>query len=78
MKQSRTFSNIYTELSFQIIYDALENLETAITFSKMNVLHNSIIDSAEFLHGVKSMNKDLKLGKLPFQPELENIWHSKL
>lgn len=65
-------SQITTE--FQIIYDILEKIEIGITFSKLNVFHNSIIDSNELLTEIKIISKHLATNnKLPFEPELENL-----
>lgn len=66
---------IFSQLtsSFQILYDILERLEVAITFSKLNVFHNSIVDPNEFLHEIATVNKYLTIGKLPFEPIHKNI-----
>lgn len=64
-------SQIITE--FQIIYDILEKLETAITFSKLNTFHNSIIEPKELLIEIQSISKYLINNKLPFEPKMENL-----
>lgn len=60
-------------MSYQIIYNSLEKLEMAITFSKLNILHNSMIDPIELLNEIKKIVKYLDQNKLPFEPTLENI-----
>lgn len=60
--------------SYQIIIEMLDNLVTAITFAKINILHNSIIESNDLLNELKSINQFVhKNQKLPFEPKLENI-----
>lgn len=59
--------------SFQEIYDLLEKLQVAITFSKLNTFHNSILDPNELLDEIQSITDDLVSGKLPFFPSKENI-----
>ena len=59
--------------TFQEISDTLEKIEIAITFSKLNVFHNSMIDPNELLNEVKLINNHLSNNKLPFEPELQNI-----
>lgn len=66
-----TFSQIIT--AFKIIYDVLERIEVAITFSKINVLHNSIIEPNELLLEIKTIEKHIQGNKLPFEPTLDNI-----
>lgn len=66
-----TLNQVLTEI--QIIYNILEKLETAITFSKLNTFHNSIINPNLLLKEIKSINKHLKLNKLPLKPEIDNI-----
>lgn len=64
-------SQIVTE--FQIIYDVLERLEVAITFSKLNTFHNSIIESKDLLTEIESISKYLTGNELPFEPKIENL-----
>lgn len=66
-----TFSQML--VSFQIIYDTLEKLETAITFSKLNIFHNSIVEPRKLLKAIQSISKEIKGNKLPFSTTLENI-----
>lgn len=58
--------------TFQVIYDAFERIEVAITFSKLNIFHNSIIEPKDLLLEISSINKYLEKNKLPFEPVLEN------
>lgn len=64
-------SQIITE--FQSIYDILEKIETAITFSKINTFHNSIINPHDLLNEIKSISIHLNDNKLPFEPKIENL-----
>ncbi|XP_056648012.1 uncharacterized protein LOC130452663 [Diorhabda sublineata] len=59
--------------TYQLIYKILEKIEVAITFSKLNTVHNSIIEPRELLDEIKIVNKQLKFNKLPFEPRVENI-----
>lgn len=59
--------------TFQIIYDILERLEIAITFSKLNTFHNSIIEPTDLLSEILTITENLNGNKLPFEPILENI-----
>ncbi|XP_066261337.1 uncharacterized protein [Euwallacea similis] len=58
---------------YQNIYDILSNIEEAITFAKLNTFHNTIIDPSEFLTELQSMKEQIPLGKLPFEPNIENL-----
>lgn len=64
-------SQIITE--FQEIFSILEKIEIAITFSKLNTLHNSIVESNDLLNEIKSISEHLINNKLPFEPKTENI-----
>lgn len=66
---------IMTEIisSFELISNMLEKLEVAITFSKLNTFHNSIIKPEELLNEIKLISQHLVEGKLPFEPIIENI-----
>lgn len=66
-----TLSQIINE--YQIIYDILEKIETAISFAKINVFHNSIVQSDELFKEINSVSQYLKNSKLPFKPELINL-----
>lgn len=59
--------------AFQNIHDILENIEIAITFSKLNVFHSSIIDPKDLLNEIKQIGPHLIQSKLPFEATLENI-----
>lgn len=59
---------------YQSIVQSLENLENAITYSKLNVLHNSIIKPSDLLNEIKNISQFIHTGhKLPFEPKLENL-----
>lgn len=66
-----TFSQIIT--AFQIIYDILEKTKIAITFSKLYVFHNSIVEQNELLKAIQSITTEITGNKLPFPATLENI-----
>lgn len=63
-----TFFEIITE--FKIFYDLLERIEVAITFSIINVLHNSIIVPNEPVIIFDTFIQD---SKLVFEPTANNI-----
>lgn len=69
------FQTILSQITytFQIIYDTLEKIEIAITFSKLNIFHNSIINPNDLLLEISDINKYLKKNNLPFKPTIENI-----
>jgi hypothetical protein len=60
-------------LMYQSIYDILDKIEIAITFAKINVLHNSIIEPNELLAEIKNLNNHLNTDKLPLEPKPQNI-----
>lgn len=64
-------SQITTE--FQTIYDILEKIEIAITFSKLNILHNSLIEPKSLLNEIQLISTYIVDNKLPFEPKLENL-----
>ncbi|KAJ8965262.1 hypothetical protein NQ317_010919, partial [Molorchus minor] len=57
-----------TITSYQIIYDILEKLQVAITFSKLNTFHSSITEPADLLSEILLIRN-----KLPFEPIIENM-----
>lgn len=59
--------------SLQIIYDLLEKIEVAISFSKSNVFHNSIVEPNDLFSEIILLNKQLKTSRFPFKPTLENL-----
>lgn len=59
--------------AYQVIYEVLENIEVAITFSKLNTFHNSIVEPNELLQEIKLISGKLTKHKLPFEPVLENV-----
>lgn len=58
---------------FQIIYDTLERIETAISFAKLNALHNSIVNPIIFSQEIKDIEEYIEPFALPFENKLENI-----
>ena len=51
--------------SLQTIYDILEKIEIAITFSKLNTFHNSIVDPKELLNSIEAIETQMNGGRLP-------------
>lgn len=67
---------IFTQImqSFQTIYDQLEKIESAISFSKTNTFHNSIVEPNELLTEMSRIAKILvDNSRFPFEPILKNI-----
>ena len=58
---------------FQIINDVLQQIEVAITFSKSNTFHNSIVEPENLLSAIIDVDKVLKKNKFPFDLNLNNI-----
>lgn len=59
--------------SLQIMCDTLENIEVAITFSKLNTFHSSIIEPEELINEIEVISKYLRNSKLPYEPVSENV-----
>ncbi|CAG9772265.1 unnamed protein product [Ceutorhynchus assimilis] len=60
-------------LMYQSIYSILDKLEVAISFSKLNTLHNSIVNPNELLSEIKNVESHLNPDRLPISPVPENI-----
>ena len=60
-------------LIYQSIYNILDKIEVAITFAKINILHNSIIDPNELLNEIQKIKEHLSNDKLPLQNNIQNI-----
>lgn len=71
------FISIQTVISqkiakYQIIIQILDRIETAVSFSKQYILHNSIVE--DLLYETRLIENILRNDyKLPFTPILENI-----
>ncbi|XP_045500052.1 uncharacterized protein LOC123697552 [Colias croceus] len=63
------FYNIFTH-NFQIIYTKLNEIETALSFAKIKLLHQSIIDTDELVYILKEIEIT---NKLVYPVNLENI-----
>lgn len=50
---------------YQSIYDILNKVEIAITFAKLNIMHNSMVDPKAFLKEVQSIENLVTDKKLP-------------
>lgn len=66
------FINTYNLLihNFQVIYTYLDEIETSLSFSRLGVLHQSIIESNKLLQLLENINS---IEKLIFTPSLENL-----
>lgn len=60
-------------MMYQNIYDILEQIQVAISFTKLNNFHSSIVRPSELLNELILVNKELSSEKLPFEPIPENI-----
>lgn len=58
---------------YQTIYSIFDNVEIAISFAKLNTLHNSIVRPIDLFSEIKSIEKYLTDVKLPLEPSLDNI-----
>jgi len=58
---------------YQSIYDILNKVEIAITFAKLNIMHNSMVDPKAFLKEVQSIENLVTDKKLPVSANIENI-----
>lgn len=69
---SNVIINVYSAIlhDFQIICLKLNEIETTIAFSKLNTLHQSIIDSQNLLTMLKNIEKT---DRLVFPASLENL-----
>lgn len=60
-------------ISFQTIYNTLDQIEVAITLSRLNILHNSLLDPNDLLTEIKKINIFLFKAKLPYEPIMQNL-----
>ncbi|XP_050315541.1 uncharacterized protein LOC126750082 [Anthonomus grandis grandis] len=58
----------------QEMYDVLEDLQIAITFSKLNTFHPSIISPKDLFKEIQLISTSLTSGKLPFDPTFKNVF----
>lgn len=58
---------------YQIIYDIFERIEMAITFAKINTLHNSIVNPLELLNEIRETKIQLTSNALPLDVTKENL-----
>ncbi|XP_048519312.1 uncharacterized protein LOC125503288, partial [Dendroctonus ponderosae] len=58
---------------YQTIFDILEATEVAISFAKLNVLHNSIINPSELIKEIEQLKTQLQIESLPIETKIENI-----
>lgn len=58
---------------FQTIYNIFDKVEIAISFAKLNTLHNSIVRPTDLLSEIQSIEKYLTDVKLPLEPTLDKI-----
>lgn len=58
---------------YQTISDILTNVEVAISFAKLNTLHNSIVNPLELLSEINKFKHHLNLDVLPLESNIENL-----
>ena len=58
---------------YQSIYNILDKIEVSITFAKLNILHNAILNPKELLTEINKVNDILTSNKLPLEPKIQNI-----
>lgn len=58
---------------FQNIYDIFEKIEVAISFAKINVLHNSIVNPIELLKEIENYKNKINQDIFPLEIKIENI-----
>ena len=72
-----TLEMVVSQLSgtLRIMYEILERIENAITFSKIGIFHNSIIEPNDLFEELFKANKHLNEGKskFPFEISIQNI-----
>lgn len=59
--------------SYQLIENEIRDIEDSITFSKLNVLHPSIIQATELLNQLHFISQNLKHNTLPVHPTLNSL-----
>lgn len=59
--------------TYQIIYDILDKIEVAITFSKLQTFHNSIIEPSELMNEIYFIDHNIDNIYLPFEPIIQNL-----
>ncbi|XP_072947152.1 uncharacterized protein [Epargyreus clarus] len=65
---------IYNQITvcLQQIYDRLLTLENAVTFSNLDQLHPSVVDSSHLLEELKNIEGEIDL-QIPYKPTIDNI-----
>lgn len=68
-------SDIFNQLIAvtQSLINALNEIESAVTFARLNILYPGIIEPYDFLSELKNINSIIKHEKLPYEPKPENI-----
>lgn len=71
----QTIKNVFDQLinMYEIINSILQDIENAITFSKLKVMHPSIIKTSDLLNELKIMSKEVNADQLPEEIIIENI-----
>lgn len=59
--------------SYQLIENEVRDIEDSIVFSKLNVLHPSIIQATELLNQLHIISRNLKHNALPIHPTLHSL-----
>lgn len=60
-------------MMYQSIYDLLYKIENTITFAKLNIVHNSMVEPRPFLKEIQSIEQFLDTNQLPISAKIENI-----
>lgn len=64
---------IQLSITWQIMFNILDTIQTAITFSKLNTFHNSIVHPDDLLNELLSIKKVITNENLPFEPNHQNL-----
>lgn len=57
---------------YEIINSILQDIENSISFTKLNIMHPSIIKTTDFYNELLKLQETLKPGQLPLEVTLEN------
>lgn len=60
-------------MMYQTISDIFERIEVAISFAKLNTLHNSIVDPLELIKEIQSFKSHLVTDTLPLDANIDNV-----
>lgn len=60
-------------MMYQTIFDIFERMEVAISFAKLNTLHNSIVDPLELIKEIQNFKSQLVMDVLPLEADIDNV-----